>query len=84
MSTTVVLLFLAAVIMVAIVFAFRYFKKPKTDIEQAQENLKKAEKIIKKKKDASDKSRQEFEAHNKEILRKNDEKIKEMRKNLGL
>ena len=83
MNTTAIMIFVATALLVAIAFTFRYFKKPKTDLEKAQANLDKAEKMIKKQKDALDKSGQKFEAFKNDLIRKNDEMLKEIQRNQG-
>ena len=84
MNTTAIVIIVAAVLLVAIAFAFRYFKKPKTDLEKVLANLKKAEKMNKKQKEALDKSGQKLEVFKKELIKKNDEMIKELQSNQGL
>lgn len=71
----------AAVLLVVIVSAFRCIKKPKTDLEIAQANLKEIEKRNLKQKEVLDKSHQQLETYRNDLIKKNEEMLEKIRRN---
>ena len=69
MNIVLIITIVAAVLLVSITFAFRYFRKSKSNLKLNQAKQKKAFKIIMKKNKPLDKSSQELEAYNKDLLK---------------
>ncbi len=77
---TMAIITIAIIILVAIIAFYVYhFKKPKSYLEK----MKEADKILKKRQKTLGKSGKELETFKNDLIKKNDEMLKEMLKNQG-
>ena len=79
MNTLAMITIVAFILVAAIAFAFYHYIKPKTSMEK----IKEVEKKFKKNQEAFDKSIQKIDSFKNNLLKKNDELLKEMRKYQG-
>lgn len=75
----IIIIIIPFIVLFAVVYLV-LVKRPKTSLEKSMDNLKKAEKITRRNKKKLDEAGQNLDTFTKELIKKNDEMLKEIQR----